>query len=186
MQPIIHYFSRLRQFVKLDPDKRQHYLKRPTQDFTRDSPLTFRRTVSLVLDLARQTLAVELGRFFNWQPGDVVTKSAFCQRRQVIDADFFRDLFDRTASLFYHCFTEHHRWRGKRLFAVDGTGQRLSYEEAIGEAFGTHMNQHGARPSLRLLLTHDVLNNILYPSNPIISSLLSYPGGMGFGPRPGQ
>ena len=25
-----------------------------------------------------------------------------------------------------------------------------------------------------------------HPSNPIISSLLSYPGGMGFGPRPGQ
>ena len=159
---IIHYFSRLRQFVKLTTEKRQTYLQRPNQDFTRCSPLTFRRTISLVLDLARQTLAVELGRFFNWHPKEIVTKSAFCQRRKAIAANFFRDLFDRTASLFYHCFPQHKRWHGKRLFAVDGTGQRLPYEKVIGEAFGTHMNQHGARPSMRLLLTHDVLNNVLY------------------------
>ncbi len=162
MQPIIHYFSRLRQFVKLNADKRQAYLQRPNRDFTRSSPLTFRRTVSFVLDLARQTLAVELARFFNWQPDEIVTKSALCQRRKAIAANFFRDLFDHTASLFYHCFPEHKRWRGKRLFAVDGTGQRLPYETALGQAFGTHMNQHGARPSMRLLLTHDVLNNVLY------------------------
>ena len=162
MQPIIRYFSRLRQFVKLTPERRQCYLQRPDQDFTRDSPLTFRRTVSLVLDLARQTLAIELGRFFHWQPERIVTKSAYCQRRQAIAAEFFRDLFFRTAQLFYKSFADHKRWHGKRLFAVDGTGQRLPYEDVIGEAFGTHMNQHGARPSMRLLLTHDVLNNILY------------------------
>ena len=161
MQPIIRYFSALRRQLILDTDRRQLYLRRPLRDFTRRSPLTFARTVALVVDLARQSLAVVVGRFFDWRPEDIVTKSAFCQRRKAISPDFFRQLFTQTAALFYRCFVDHKRWKGKRLFAVDGTGLRLPNEPWIGEAFGFHLNQHDQRPSVRLLPTLDVLNNIL-------------------------
>ena len=162
MQPIIRYFSALRRQVQLEPEQRLLYVRRPWRDFTRASPLTFAHTVSLIVDLARQSLAVELGRFFHWRPQDIVTKSAFCQRRRAILPVFFRDLFAHTADLFYRCFTDHKRWKGKRLFATDGTGLRLPNEPWIGETFGFHLNQHDQRPSVRLLLTLDLLlNNVV-------------------------
>jgi hypothetical protein len=161
MQPVIRYFSAIRKFLELTQQRRLNYLRRPDRDFTRASPLTFARTVSLILDLPRQSLAVELGRLFRWRPADLVTKSAFCQRRKAIDPRFFRDLFRRSARLFYRCFTEHKRWKGKRLFAVDGSGLKLPDEPWLGEALGYHQNQHDKSASVRLLPTLDLLNNVL-------------------------
>ena len=71
----------------------------------------------MVLDLARQSLAVELGRFFRWWPDNIVTKSAFRQPRQAIRPVFFRHLFDNTVDWFYRCFPLHKRWKGE---TVDG------------------------------------------------------------------
>ena len=162
MKPIIRYFSSLRKFCQLSDDHRQLYLAEPRKNFTRRSPLTFGRTVSIINDLPRQTLAMELANFFRFKPKEIVTKSAFCQRRKLIDPAFFQHFFHRTAEQFYTAFRNHRRWKGKHLRAVDGTGQSLPYFPAIGDHFGTHQNQHAARPSTRLLLTHDVLNNIIW------------------------
>ncbi len=165
MKPIIRYFSNIRRFLQLNGPRRETYLYHPATTFIRKSPLTFARTVTLVVDLARQSLAVVLGRFFQWNPKRIVTKSAFCQRRQAIKPEFFRDLFYHTATLFYRCFPNYKRWKGKRLLAVDGTGQALPKYDWIGEEFGFHLNQHTGRPSARLLITHDVLNNIINDVN---------------------
>jgi hypothetical protein len=161
MQSIIRYFSKLRKFTRLSADARQSYLFNPDRTFVRNSPLTFPRTVSLVLNLLRRSLAVELARFFRWKPEEIVTKSAFCQRRKATKPKFFLDLFKQSYKQFYNCFTDHRRWKGKRLIAVDGSGQKLPYEYWIGEAFGFHQNQHDNRPSTRLLFTFDVLNSII-------------------------
>ena len=165
MQPIIRHFSSLRRFCQLSEQHRLRYLKDPDRNFTRKSPLTFERTVSIVHDLPRQTLAMELANFFRFKPEEIVTKSAFCQRRKLIDPDFFQHFFHRTAEQFYTAFPDHHRWKGKHLRAVDGTGQSLPYFTHIGEHFGFHQNQYAARPSTRLLFTHDVLNNIIWDAN---------------------
>ena len=161
MKPIIRYFSKIRKFITLNDGRRGEYLYDPSTTFVRSSPLTFARTVGIVLDLARQSLAVELGKFFRWKPELLVTKSAFCQRRKHIMPVFFRDLFERTAKWFYTCFADHKRWKGKLLLAVDGSGQALPNFPWLGRVFGIHLNQHDSRPSLRMLLTHDVLNNII-------------------------
>lgn len=161
MRPIIQYFSKLRKLTRLSVEARQLYLFDPNRTFVRQSPLTFPRTVSLIFDLARQSLAVELARFFRWKPKDIVTKSAFCQRRKAIKPEFFLDFFEQSNQQFYKCFPNSHRWKGKRLVAVDGSGQKLPNEHWIGEAFGFHLNQHDNRPSTRLLFTFDVLNRII-------------------------
>lgn len=161
MRPIIRYFSGIRRFLQLDVQKRQDYLYDPYHTFVRKSPLTFARTVSLIGDLARKSLAVVLGDFFDWKPEKLVTKSAFCQRRQAIRPAFFQDLFYHTAESFYRCFADYRRWKGKRLLAVDGTGQALPNFAALGHSLGFHLNQHANRPSTRLLLIHDVLNNVI-------------------------
>ena len=165
MKPTIRYFSKLRRFCQLSDDHRQLYLAEPDKNFTRNSPLTFPRTVSIINDLPRQTLAMELANFFRFQPDNIVTKSAFCQRRKLIDPAFFQHFFELTAEQFYRTFTKHRRWKGKCLRAVDGTGQSLPFFNAVGDCFGYHQNQHSARPSTRLVVTHDVLNNIIWQVN---------------------
>ncbi|WP_232830075.1 hypothetical protein [Lewinella sp. IMCC34191] len=109
IRPIFRYFSALRRRLALTPRRRRQYIYDPDRTFVRRSPLTFARTVSLVVDLARQSLAVELGRFFRWRPEDIVTKSAFCQRRKAITPTFFKDLFVQTSRLFYRHFPRHRR-----------------------------------------------------------------------------
>ncbi|MEM6769206.1 MAG: hypothetical protein AAF597_01365, partial [Bacteroidota bacterium] len=159
---LIRYLNGLRQFTTLDTNKRLLYLQSPQRNFTRRSPLSFARTVSLVTSLLRRTLAIELLDCFGFTQDAPVTKSAFCQRRKLIKPAFFKDLFTLSATSFYRCFRQHHRWRGKRLFAVDGTGQRLPNEQWIGEAFGFHINQYDNRPSTRLLFFFDLLNKLIY------------------------
>jgi hypothetical protein len=156
------YYIQLRLLTQLDLNARLLYLERPLSDFTRKSPLSFPRTVTLILSLLRRTLAVELFTFFTDRNQSTVTKSALCQRRQLIKPQFFKDFFNLSASAFYQCFKSHRRWRGKLIFAVDGTGQTLPPEYEIGLAFGFHRNQHDSVPSTRILCTYDLLNNIIY------------------------
>jgi len=159
---LIRYLNGLRKFTKLDQDKRSLYLEHPNSDFTRNSPLSFARTVALITSLLRRTLAIELFECFDFSGSIPVSKSAFSQRRKLIKPEFFRDLFTLSATAFYRCFRQHRRWRGKLLFAVDGTGQKLPNELWIGQLFGFHHNQHSGRPSTRLLLFFDILNKIIF------------------------
>lgn len=88
------------------------------------------------------------------------TKSAFVQRRKRIKPLFFQNFFLYTAKVFQHRFPVK-RWKGFRLFAIDGSGLRLPDEPWLGEALGWHQNQFGKVPSVRWLVTFDVLNKII-------------------------
>ncbi|MDX2248339.1 MAG: IS4 family transposase, partial [Bacteroidia bacterium] len=105
-------------------------------------------------------MVIELYDFFGKLPEEVPTKSAFSQRRKLIKASFFEDLFQYSSQLFYQRFPAK-TWRGFRLVAVDGTGLRIPDEDWLGEYFGWHKNQHGEVPSTRWLVCFDVLNQIL-------------------------
>lgn len=159
---LLHYFKAIRRFSYLSPHKRERYLERPKRDFTRKSPLTFRRTVALIMGLMRKSIAIEIVDFFSAQGLLSVSKSAFCQRRRRIKADFFKDLFQLSFNQFYRSFDNFKTWRGLRIFAVDSTGQRLPDEDPIGDAFGFHTNQAATVPSVHLLFTFDVLNKIIF------------------------
>lgn len=153
--------KKLRDFCTLSTQQRR-FLYEPDTTFVRNSPLTFRRTVTLIAGLMRKSTAIELVDFFGklQQPG--VTKSAFCQRRTLIKPEFFAELFSLSAHLFYAHFPSRKTFRGLRVFAVDGTAQRLPNEAHLGRVFGFHLNQHDRVPSIRILATFDVLNRIFY------------------------
>lgn len=159
---LLDYLKVFRRFSYLSPSKRQQYLYHPDRDFTRRSPLNFRRTVSLIIGLMRKSTAIELIDFFNACGQKSVSKSAFSQRRKLIKPDFFQDFFRLSVRQFYQCFSSFRTWRGLRVFAVDSTGQRLPDEEPIGDAFGWHTNQAATVPSVHLLFTFDVLNKIIF------------------------
>ena len=156
------YLNKIRQFCQLTPQNRLQYLYRPLNSFVRNSPLTFTHTTTLILGLMRKSTAIELLDFFNKVNQKSVTKSAFVQRRQLIKPAFFKDFFHFTAQQFYRTFPNHKTCKKLRVFAVDGSGQRLPNEPWIGEAFGFHLNQHDRVPSTRILATFDILNKIIY------------------------
>lgn len=159
--PIFKAIRDIREFLELDTQKRHAYLYEPHRWFIRESPLLFSRTVLLVLGLLRNSLSIELFDFFGRLKMDSVTKSALCQRRQLIKPAFFRDLFVVTADVFYKRFKAK-RWKGFWLIAIDGTGFRLPEDNDIGESYGWHGNQHNRVPSTRALIAFDVLNKIIY------------------------
>ena len=159
---LFHYLTVLRNFLRLSPAQRLKYIVRPDRDFTRSSPLSFRRTASLILGLLRKSTAIELFDFFAHCQEKSVSKSAFSQRRRLIKVPFFQDFLELSARQFYHSFSHYHTWRGLRLFAIDGTAQALPHEEWIGDALGWHKNQFTSTPSTRLLFTFDVLNKIIF------------------------
>jgi hypothetical protein len=159
---LLHYLRALRRFPHLSAAQRQRYLLRPERDFTRRSPLSFQRTVTLILGLMRKSTAMELTDLFH-QWGELpVTKSAFSQRRKLIHPQFFKDFFQLSINQFYQSFRNFRTWRGLRVFAVDSSGQRLPDEDEIGDAFGWHTNQAATVASVHLLFTFDVLNKLIY------------------------
>ena len=155
------YLKSLRKFIVLTDEQRIAYIDRPFKDFTRKSPLNFKRTVSLIVGLLRKSLAIELFDFFKANDLDVVTKSAISQRRKSIKPEFFKDFFEISGTQFYKYFRNYKKWKGFLLFAVDGTGQMLPDESWIGEHLGFHRNRYNSVPSARILFTFDILNKII-------------------------
>jgi hypothetical protein len=160
--PLYRFLDRMQEFCLLNTQRRQQYLYDPFTSFIRNSPLTFMRTIGLIVGLMRKSTAIELFDFFAGLNQEAVTKSAFVQRRQLIKPQFIKDFFLHSAQQFYACFSHYHTFRGLRVFAVDGTGQRLPREPWIGQAFGYHLNQHDRVPSTRILATFDLLNKIIF------------------------
>ena len=159
---LLHYLKVLRRFPHLSAAQRERYLLRPYRDFTRRSPLSFPRMVTLILGLMRKSTAMELTDLFQRWGELPVTKSAFSQRRKLIHPQFFQDFFQLSVTQFYQSFRNFRTWRGLRVFAVDSSGQRLPDEEWIGDAFGWHTNQAATVASVHLLFTFDVLNKLIY------------------------
>jgi len=155
------YLKSLRSFTVLTDERRIAYIDRPFKDFTRESPLTFQRTIALIAGLLRKSLAIEVFDFFKPQDINPVTKSAISQRRKKISSNYFKDFFELSGTQFYSSFKGYKKWKGFLLFAIDGTGQMLPDENWIGEHLGFHRNQHDSVPSARILFTFDILNKII-------------------------
>ncbi len=100
-------------FIK---ENKQHYVKNPTKDFTRDRKLNMEETIRLILSMEGGSLNKEL--YSHSKQAKVnVTSSAFVQQRSKISSDAFRDLF-------YHFNANSRdieRYKGYRIFAVDGS-----------------------------------------------------------------
>ena len=160
--PLRAYLDALKQFPETARQSPQQYFCRPGKDFTRKRVLHLERVVWLNITLLKNTLSVELDRFFGWLNAGVFspTKSALVQARQKLLPRFFCDMFLLSATLFYEHFKAK-RWKGMRLWAADGTGFRLPDEEWLGEEFGWHENQHSTVPSARLVAFYDLLNQIV-------------------------
>lgn len=66
-----------------------------------------------------------------------VSASALCQARRKLPAGAIRDLVRRAAARFERDWGARHRWRGLRVFAVDGSRACVQRSDALWRAYGS-------------------------------------------------
>ena len=94
------------------------FSKRPGKDFSRNSKLTFGKTVSILLAMQGKSLSKELLKFFNYKK-DVPDVSSFVKSKEKLAPHTLQTLFERFVSVCEDCSCE--TYKGFRLLAVDGS-----------------------------------------------------------------
>lgn len=134
--------------------------RRSAQDFTRKRCLPFVIVLLFLINLVKRSLQDELDSFFKVERASllarrVVTKSAFSQARQKLQATAFVELNHLQVAHFYAHFPVQ-RWHDWRLLAIDGSTAELPATHAIIEHFGLW----GTKPLARVSQLFDVLNHV--------------------------
>ena len=133
------------------------------KDFTRERKLTLERLVSLIINMPKRSLSIEIQEFFDRLGKDLgnCTKGAFCSQRSKLKAIFFEAWNQWLVSSFYHHYGDQvKRWRNFRLLAVDGSTAYLINKKEVADYFGTQDNQHICIPMARIMQIQDILNEI--------------------------
>jgi len=133
------------------------------KDFTRERKLTIDRIASLIINLPKRSLSIELQEFFGCLDQDIApsTKGAFSLQRTKLKPLFF-ELWNRClVDCFYHYYGDRiKRWRGFRLQAADGSTAYLINRKEVIEHFGAQDNQYVSVPMARVMQIQDILNEI--------------------------
>jgi len=94
---------------------KEDFVKRPFQDFSRKSKLSFQNTIMSLISMERSSITSELQKYFDYSV-DTPTSSAFIQQRDKLKPDAFQHLF--------HAFSKEfssQQYNGFNVFAVDGS-----------------------------------------------------------------
>jgi hypothetical protein len=123
----------------LDDKKIIERFKRKACAFTRNRKMGFAKIVLCLLNFMKKSLTIEIERFHDLVGGQglAISKQAFSKARQNIDPELFRYLF-RTATV--EPFMEPdvaERYKGYRVFAVDGTDIEIEPTKENLEYYGT-------------------------------------------------
>jgi len=152
----------LRDFIDHVHEKKM-FIENKNHFTVNDSKLNFHRLISLVLNLPKKSLSLEIEEFFDVidKPELACTKSAFTQQRSKLSYHFFSAL---TAKLLDENRLRNSitlkRWKGFILCGVDGSTINLVNRPDVREFFGTQSNNHSDYPMGRIMCIYDVLNNV--------------------------
>lgn len=111
--------------------------KTATQYFTRESPLNFKTTALLILNMMKKSVKVELMNFFYQvdKKAEIPSRQAFSQAREKISYLAFKDFFEKSCELAL-CDDNAKFHKGYRLFAIDGTSFVVGRLNKLAEYFG--------------------------------------------------
>ena len=150
-----------------DPEMRKLFTQQQG-DFSRDRKMPMEKVISMLINLPKRSLCIELQEFFEniAQPELSCTKGAFCLQRIKLKAMFFHIWNQCLVDSFYRYYGDSvKRWRGFRIFAVDGSTCYLFNKQEVLNHFGSQDNQHGEVPMGRIMQIHDVLNDLTICGN---------------------
>ena len=161
----VKIIEELKLFLKTvteEDDIRQLFTQKPS-DFSRDRTMPLNKLATMMVNLPKRSLCVELQDFFNiaGSYGSGYSKSAYSQHRVKLKPIFF-SLWNQCLldSFYSHYGSSVKRWNGYRLIAVDGSTAYLFDKGGIKEHFGSQDNQHGQVPMARIIQAQDILNDL--------------------------
>lgn len=134
-----------------------------SSDFSRNRKLTFNRTVLLILNMLKRSLATEVREFFELIEGNNITctKSAFTIQRMKLKPSLFEVWNKFFVDCFYHYYGEKvKKWNNFLLIGVDGSTAYLFNKPEVKNYFGVQENQFTGAPISRVMKFYDVLNKI--------------------------
>ncbi len=134
--------------------------------FTRNRKLPFQTIVTLILNMLSRTTKIELDDFFDkvlCEATESVTSQAFFKARKNISSEAFKGLFFMTRKM---SFDENkiQRYKGYRVFAIDGSELRLNKTRDNSDVFSARENAAKNRSNARISLLFDVLSNFVIDS----------------------
>ena len=136
-------------------------------DFTRTRKLPFWRVAVLILRGWKTSFQNRINKFFDdlGLLENIPTASAFCQAREKIKPKFFKVLNENVARFFYDNYEKEglvKKWKGRLLWAVDGSRINISDTAETREKYSIQVNQYNEEGVVQALASFlfDVLNEI--------------------------
>lgn len=157
----------LRDFID-DVHEKKLFIENKNHFTVNESKLNFQRLISLILNLPKKSVSLEIEEFFQaiGKAKLSCTKSAFTQQRSKLSYEFFSVL---SAKLLDENYLRNKktmkRWKKFILCAVDGSTINMINKPDVKEFFGTLSNQHLEYPMARIMGIYDVLNNVTIACN---------------------
>jgi len=160
---IIEELKEVLNIINTDSEIKKKFTESET-DFTRDRKLTFNRTVFLIINILKRSLAIEVQEFFEKGIDSSIncTKAALTIQRKKIKSSFFEVLNKQFTNSFYHFYGENlKKWKGFLVIAIDGSTTCLFNKESVIAHFGCAKNQFTQTPLARVIKYYDVLNKFV-------------------------
>ena len=122
----------------------------------------FKKLMFFLLSMIKESSQNALERFFCKIGEDTfISQQAFSLARQKIKWEAFWDLFVLTVNTHYRIYKDKiKRWKGFRIFAIDGSKQSLPNDPPLREFFGTS-GAGNTSPTAQGSILYDILNDIV-------------------------
>lgn len=105
--------------------------------FTRKRKMSFVNIITFILNFLSKPLQLELDKYFENNKNEArISQQAFSKARQHIKPEAFKTLFEMTSEVAINS-EELTRYKGYRLFAIDGTEIYLEPTEELIECYGS-------------------------------------------------
>lgn len=161
----IKIIGELKEFLNVissKPELKELFTGKPS-DFSRNRKLTFDRTIFLILNMLKRSLAIEVREFFELIGNENIScsKAAFTIQRKKLKSSFFELWNKLLVDCFYNYYDDNvKKWNNFLLIGVDGSTAYLFNKQEVKNYFGVQENQFTQTPIARVIKFYDVLNKI--------------------------
>ena len=150
--------TRVCNLLRLDSFKLRHRMHE--KDFTRKRKLGFVELCILIINCSKRSIYVGLNEFMKeFKQISSYTSSAFCQAREKISHEAFKELFELVGCDFYK-EANYKLFQKYRIWAIDGSDINLPNTEKTLEEFGSQSFKHGTQVQALVSFLYDVLNHV--------------------------
>ena len=105
--------------------EKEKHVKNPEESFSRNRKTTLEDVVKLTLSMSGANLHKEIYEYYQHDPKKMPSPSALIQQKAKLKEDFYEVLLHR----FNAVCSDTNRYKGYKLYAVDGTDLNVAYDE---------------------------------------------------------